>query len=94
MDLSNRLANRLVPDFLSSDQQFYRYYHFDLSGLDDSELLDELHFIQPRLFRLPSGHWLRARARVLEAELLKRRGNARPEFIGRPKPKLAEGVKL
>jgi hypothetical protein len=83
----------LIPDPLSSDQQYLRFYHLDLATLSDTELTDELYALRPLLWGLDSNHWLRERVKVLEAELAKRR-YAGHEFRGRPKPKPAEGVKL
>ncbi len=83
----------LIPDPLSSDKQFVRFYHLDVPELEDSELADEYHYFRAHLFRLPADDWLRERVARLEAELIKRKVNIFHEFRGRPKPKLAEGVK-
>ena len=83
----------LIPDPLSSDQHFARFYHLDLPELEDIELTDELYALRPLLWGLPTDHWLRERVTRLEAELIKRKANIFHEFRGRPKPKLAEGVK-
>ena len=84
----------LVPDPLSSDRQYARFNHLDLSGLEDIELTDELHYLRSLLWGLDSSHWLRERVKALEAETSKRRYNTGYEFRGQPKPKPAEGVKL
>lgn len=84
----------LVPDPLSSDRQYERYYHYDLAGMETGELLDELHALRPLLWGLPADHWLRERVKALEAEISKRKGTTGHEFRSQPKPKPAEGVKL
>jgi hypothetical protein len=85
----------LIPDPLVSDQQYARFYHFDIPSLEDTDLIDELHMLRPLLWwRLPSDPWLRERVKMLEQELAKRRGDAGFEFSGRPKRRLAEGIKL
>jgi len=91
--VSNNVID-LIPDPLSSDRQFERYYHYDLADMETGELLDELYVLRPMLWGLPSEHWLRERVKMLEAEMIKRRGNTSHEFRGQPKPKQAEGVKL
>jgi hypothetical protein len=85
----------LIPDPLSSDRQYERFHHFDIEGLEDTELTDELYALRPLLWwGLPAEHWLRERVKMLEAEAMKRKINIRQEFRAQPKPKLAEGVKL
>lgn len=84
----------LVPDPLSSDRQYARFCHFDLSEMQDREMTDELHCLWPQLWGLDSDHWLRERVRMLEAELSKRQGDSGHYFRAQLKPKLAEGVKL
>lgn len=84
----------LIPDPLSSDQQYTRFHHLDLTELEDTELTDELYALRPILWGLPADHWLRERVRALEKESYKRRGDAGHKFSGRQKPKPAEGVKL
>lgn len=83
----------LIPNPLSSGQQYERFYHLDTSGLETWELWDELNHLRPLLWGLAAQHWLRERVKALEAELAKRRGDTRYKF-SKPKPKLAEGVKL
>ena len=90
--VSNSLIN-LIPDHLSSDQQYERFYHFDIEGLADTELTDELYALRPLLWGLSPDHWLRERVKMLEAELTKRRYTGH-EFRGQPKPKQAAGVTL
>lgn len=84
----------LIPDPFASDKQYLRYHHLDLIELEDTELKNELYALRPLLWGLPGDHWLRERVKMLEAEVSKRRGNTSHEFSERPKPKLAEGVKL
>ena len=84
----------LVPDPLSSDRQYARFNHLDLSGLEDIELSDELYALRPLLWGLPGDHWLRSRVKALGAEISKRRGDTGREFRGHRKSKPAEGVKL
>ena len=83
----------LIPDPLSGDRQYARFYHLDIEGLEDTALTDELYALRPLLWGLPGEPWLRERVKMLEAELAKRR-YAGHEFRGQPKPKPAEGVKL
>jgi len=83
----------LIPDPLSSDQQYTRFYHLDLPELEDTELTDELYALRPLLWGLPPEHWLRERVKALEAEMIKHRGNT-SQFRARTKPELAKGVKL
>lgn len=83
----------LIPDPLSSNREYARFYHLDIERLEDTELTDELHALRPLLWGLSPEHWLRERVKMLEAELAKRRYVGH-EFRGQPKPKLAEGVKL
>ena len=59
----------LVPDPLNSDRQYHRFYHLDIEGLEDTELIDELNCIRPLLWGLDADHWLRERVKVLESEL-------------------------
>ena len=89
------MSSVLIPNPLDSDRQFERFHHLDIPGLEDAALMDELHALSPLLWwRLPNGHWLRERVKMLNAELYKRRGNTGFGFSGKPKPKLAEGVTL
>lgn len=87
-------SNVLIPDPLDTDRQYARFYHLDLSELEDSELTDELHYLRPLLWGLDPQHWLRERVQMLEKELAKRRGAARYEPSRQRKPKPAEGVRL
>lgn len=64
----------LIPEPFSSDQQYARFYHLNLSELGDIELTDELHYLWPLLWGLPPEHWLRERVKALEAEISRRRG--------------------
>ena len=84
----------LIPDPLSSNRQYDRFHHLDIADSEDSELLDELYALRPLLWGLPPEHWLRARVRMLEAELSRRQGDISREFSKREKSKPAEGVKL
>lgn len=59
----------LIPDPLKSRQQYDRYYHHDIPGLNDTTLTDEIHALRPLLWGLDSVHWLRERVKALEAEL-------------------------
>ena len=83
----------LIPDPLISDRQYNRFYHLDLSDLEDTKLLDEYHYLRAHLWLLSSYDWLRERVKALETELIKRQGNTSNEFRARPKLKLAEGIK-
>ena len=84
----------LIPDPLSSDQQYTRFYHLDLPELEDTELTDELYALRPLLWGLPAEHWLRERVKMLEHELAKRRGDTTYKVSRQPKPKQAEEVTL
>lgn len=83
------MTDILVPDPLSSDQQYARFYHLDLSEMEDIELTDELHYLRSLLWGLDSSHWLRERVKALEAETSKRRYYTSYEFRGQRKPKLS-----
>jgi hypothetical protein len=69
----------IIPNPLESDTQYYRYHHFDIPGAELSDLQDELYALRPLLWGLPKDGWLRERVRLIEAELAKRRYNAKPE---------------
>lgn len=84
----------LVPDPLSSDRQYNRFYHFDICDLGDIELTDELNYLRPLLWGLPLEHWLRERVAKLEGEMRKRKYDSGSGTSGQRKPKPAEGVKL
>jgi len=84
----------LVPDPLVSDRQYDRFYHLDLSELEDMELTDGLNYLRPLLRGLDPQHWFRERVGMIEAELRKRRGDTTYRSSGQRKPKPAEGVKL
>ena len=69
------MSNILVPDPLNSDKQFYKYHHYDIEGLSNTELIDELHALRPLLWwRLPDNCWLRERVKMLEGEFARRKG--------------------
>ena len=84
----------LIPDQFFSDREYDRFNHLDVCDLEDTDLVDEFHALQPLLWGLDSGHWLRERVEALEAEISKRQGDTDRESRGQPKPKLAEGVEL
>jgi hypothetical protein len=63
----------IIPNPLESDNQRQRYYHFDLPGLELSDLLDELYCLRPLLWGLRKDDWLRGRVKRIEGELAKRR---------------------
>lgn len=86
--------NAIIPNPFSSLEQYERYWHLDLTQLEDDNLTDELHALRPLLWGLPDDHWLRTRVRMLEAEMVKRKINISQEFRVQPKPKLAKGVTL
>lgn len=73
--MTDRVA--LVPDPLSSDRQYTRFYHLDLPELEDIELTDELNYLRPLLWGIPRNHWLQERVRGLQKELTKRRWRAK-----------------
>lgn len=77
----------LIPDPISSDRQYCRFYHLDLSGLDDMELTDELNRLLTLLWGAPPNHWLRERVSRLESELRTRHiVNSEPGRQQKPKP--------
>lgn len=39
----------LIPDPLNSDEQFYRFYHRDITAMETEALLDELNAIKSQL---------------------------------------------
>ena len=88
----------VVPNPLESDNQYERYYHYDLPGADLSDLQDELYALRPMLWwKIDDTGWLRERVRQLEAEITKRKysDSQSPQAKPKAKPKrLAEGVKL
>ena len=86
-------CNALVPDAFLSDRQHERFYHLDIPSLEDSELLDELWALRPHLWGLDAQHWLRERVIMLEQELSNRQRDTKYKF-SKPKPKMANGVKL
>jgi hypothetical protein len=71
--VTEKLAARLVPNPCFSFGQFQRFYCLDLAELTDESLRDELLALQPKLWGLPAGHWLRGRVLALETEMIKRR---------------------
>ena len=91
--VSNRLVS-LIPDPLSDDRQYARFYHLDIEEIGDTELIDELYALRPLLWGLDSDHWFRERVKMLEHELAKRRGDTTYKASRQPKPKQAEGVTL
>ena len=90
----SRVNNVLIPNPLNNDSQYARFYHFDIEGLEDVALMDELYALRSLLWRLPPEHWLRERVKILKDELAKRNWDTSKKSRERPKPKLAEGVKL
>ena len=82
--------DKLVPNPMSSDREYSRYYYLDLPDLDDSELSDELDYLLPCLRGLPRNHWLRERVVRMEYEQ-QTRGSASIE-PGRPKKPKPTGV--
>lgn len=64
--------NRVIPDPLDTDHQYYRFHHLDLPNLDETELEDELNTLKPLLWGIPMCHWLRDRVLHLKAELRRR----------------------
>jgi hypothetical protein len=82
----------IVPDPLLSLDEYCRFYHLDLCGLQDEELRDEFHALRPLLWGLPRNHWFRERVERLRNEL---KGRSRDrEWGDKRKPKSGEGVVL
>ena len=89
------MTNPLIPNPLENDSQYNRYYHYDISHTELSDLWDELHALRPLLWGLPQDDWLRQRLRELENEVAKRKYGDKQPAKAKPKPKrLVEGVKL
>ena len=63
----------IIPDPVTSDKEYARYYHLDIATAESSDLLDELYCLRPLLWGLPKGDWLRQRAKRIEGELATRR---------------------
>ena len=61
-----------VPDPVLSDTQYDRFYHFDIPGMADDKLKDELWALRSQLFGLPARHWKRDRVQALEKESRRR----------------------
>ena len=77
----------LIPDPLDSLEQYSRYWHFDLTQLEDDELADEFNYLHTRLWQLPAHHWARQRVAMLQGELERRRiTNYEPKRRGKLKP--------
>ena len=76
------IGNVLIPDPLDNDCQYARFYHLDITSLDDTELIDELNAVRPLLWGLPLSHWLRERAQLLQDELSRRKWDAK----AKPRP--------
>jgi hypothetical protein len=69
---------RLVPDPVETEEQYRRFWHLDIAGLDDTDIIDELHALRPLLWwKLPGDEWLRERVRMLGIELTKRHNGKR-----------------
>ena len=68
----------LIPDPNDSEAQYCRYYHLDIPGLDDTDIIDELHALRPLLWwKLAGDGWLRERVGLLESELRRRKAGVR-----------------
>lgn len=95
------IGNRYVPNPLLSDQQYLRFYHYDLAGMEIEDLLSEVCSLRCRLWLLKSDRfryligsyeqgrrieWLRERVSRIEAELRKQR-YATWEIRSQPKSK-------
>jgi hypothetical protein len=95
-----------IPNPFDSDQEFSRYHHFDLGGMETAALLCELTGNRYRLWVLQKSEgiigiyerkqrieWYEERICRVESELRKRRYTTW-EVRSQPKSKLAEGVRL
>jgi len=77
----------LIPDPLSSLEQYYRFHHLDIPQLEDNELADEFNYLRTRLWQLPAHHWVRQRVAMIESELKRRQiTNYKPKRRGKLKP--------
>jgi hypothetical protein len=88
----------IVPNPLESDNQYDRYYHYDLPDAELSDLLDELAALRPLLWwKIDDTGWLRERVSQLQTEITRRKYSdhelPQDKPIARPK-RLAGGVKL
>jgi hypothetical protein len=63
----------IIPDPTTSDKEYARYHHLDISSTESSDLLDELYCLRPLLWGLPKTDWLRQRVKRIEGELATRR---------------------
>ena len=73
LDNSEAKNGVLIPDPMAGDKECARYYHLDIQGLNDVEVMDEYYALRPCLWGLPSDHWLRQRVKALGIELARRR---------------------
>lgn len=68
-----------VPDGVTSDLQYARYHHLDLSGLDHHVLVGELRLVEIALYRTRAQsdpvrrQWLAERRDAISSELRSRR---------------------
>jgi len=62
----------IIPNPVESANQYERYYHHDIPGLEVSDIRDELYALRPLLWGLPKVDWIRERVRELEKELARR----------------------
>ena len=67
------MSDVLIPDPLHNDEQYNRFYHFDIPYMETQELADELHYLRAHLWGLLADDWRRERVRVLESELKRRK---------------------
>jgi len=75
------MTNRMlfnIPNPMYSDQQFYRYYYWDIPYLKDENIQAELWALCPLLFCLPPDkEWIRERVQELTKENNRRRYSKR-----------------
>jgi len=82
----------LIPDPLSSNEQYQRFYCLDIPTLEDTKLIDELNYLRPKLWELPEVHWARERVFLLKDELIHRE-NTKHTPREQPKTRIPAGVK-
>jgi len=73
LDNSEAKNEVLIPEPTAGDNEYARYHHLDIQGLNDIEVIDEFYALRPCLWGLSSDHWLRQRVKALGIELAKRR---------------------
>ena len=69
------MPKTLIPNRLNSDVEFARFHNLDIPSLSDTEVTDELNYIEALLWVMEHP-WLRQRVALLRDELSRRKWNA------------------